>query len=439
MRLLIVIGAILLAAAGAQGEERKLDMVVPFPAESSAGVWQSLRDAGVAAVAIRADSDCPDLAQRIRAAVEAASRQDLKLWVECHESAADASNVAGLVAPMPIEGLALVMPNPVGEPAPPGDLKAQLALMNQGRQQAEIIRQVKDRLGDLRRLVIVVDVSEIDPENAGEQFVPVKDLIRDGTVDVVCLSGAEGANFHRLRLLRQGPLRVGTALDGRAIESERMAGMVSRSVLAAVQNRTSECLWMVDVPAELACRVAADTLTGYRRAQQNAATLEQAIAAGELVLESQTRGEAATDQATVHGVAQSFVPSRDGECPLVEIFAALRGCQGPLPPDLVVEIRQDDGGRPGDTVLAKAEIPAADFGHEPAYRWASARFAQPVQIRKDCTYWIHLPDAVSPQGSYVWRMMKNGAGPRGRAWSRRHDYAAHAWMFRVYMNKEPER
>ena len=142
------------------------------------------------------------------------------------------------------------------------------------------------------------------------------------------------------------------------------------------------------------------------------------------------------DQATVHGVAQSFVPSRDGACPLVQTYAAIRGCPGPLPPPLKVEICEDDGGKPGQTVVANTEIPAAEFGHEPTYRWGSAYFNPPVKLRLGRTYWIHLPTARHPEGSFVWRIVKDAATARGRAWSRSYAYANHTWVFRAFMTKE---
>ena len=42
-----------------------------------------------------------------------------------------------------------------------------------------------------------------------------------------------------------------------------------------------------------------------------------------------------------------------------------------------------------------------------------------------------------PDGNYVWRMVKDAAGPRGHAWSKQYDYTKHTWAFRVYLQKEP--
>jgi hypothetical protein len=37
----------------------------------------------------------------------------------------------------------------------------------------------------------------------------------------------------------------------------------------------------------------------------------------------------------------------------------------------------------------------------------------------------------------VWRIVKDGASPRGQAWSKLYDYTKHCWVFRVYLKKEP--
>ncbi len=435
----ILVGLVGLAVAMACLEspagQAEVGLVVPIIAEPSAHTWQAVRGAGGANVAFYTDSASGDLAERIDALAAAATRQNFKLWIAWHGSADDAVAVARVAASPLLEGVALIMPPPEGDPPAAGDLRSQLAIKQEGDRRAEVVRQARDCLGKEKKLALVVGASEILPETARGPFLPIKDLVRDGTVDLVCLSGAEGYNFHRLRVLRDDPLRAGSAIDGRGIDEARMAGMIARGVLASLQNRTSDCLWLIGVPPELGCRVAADTMESHRRWEANAAALRNAIAAGEVLVDQQVASEGATDQATVHGVAQSFVPSADAECPLVEIFAAIRGCQGPLPAGLVVQIREDGGGKPGETILANAEIPAIDFGHEPTYRWVAARFAQPVPLRKGSVYWIYLPDTVSQEGSYVWRMRKDGAGASGHAWSRRYDYASHVWVYRVYRNR----
>lgn len=426
-------------AAVASGAEAEIGLVAAVPVGIPASLCQLARESGCEGMLLLAEDDAADLSADVRDAADACRRHNLKLWLGCRWPAGDGLAMAEIAATMPVEGLAIVMPPPSGEPIEPGDLDAQLALKRQGETLAESIRQIKSRLGRQKGLVLCTAASQIDPETARGMFVPLKGLIRDATVDGARLSEAEGINLHRLRLLRDAPLSAGMYLDGRSVDQKQRAGMIGRAVLSAVQNGTSDGLWLVDLPAELACRLAADALRGYRKAEEEAAALAGAIAAGTLVVDQEVDEKGAGDQATAHGIAQRFVPSRDGECPVVQIYASLRGCQGALPPPLVVEIRPDEGGTPGKTVLASAEIPATDLGHEPGYRWASARFASPVTLRKGESYWIHLPDATHPEGTYVWRLRKDGAGPRGHSWSRRYVYLPHSWVFRVYLTKEAGR
>jgi len=361
----------------------------------------------------------------------------LKLWIGVRFPDAAVATAARALASQPVEGLALMVPPPTGEPTEMGDLTTLFAIKRQGRTLAESIRRIRSSLGPERKLAICVAASETDPETARDFLVPVGDLIRDGTVDVVCLGGAERLNFHRLRLLRDAPLRAGVFLDGSAVEEERRAGLVGRVVLEALQNDTCECLWLAGFPTDLATRLVANTVRQHEQDRAQREALRRAIAAGELVIDQEVRAEACDNQATVHGVGQSFVPSRDGICPLVQINAAIRGCAGPLPPPLTVEIRAAGQGKPGEKVLAQTGIPASQFGHEPTYRWAIAPLRPPVVLKQGVTYWIHLPDAVHPLGSYVWRMASGGATQRGSAWSSRYDYLDHTWAFRVYLKEEP--
>ena len=314
-----------------------------------------------------------------------------------------------------------------------------MAVKSKGDALGESVRQIKKRLGATQKLAICGPYSEIRPETARGTYVPVEDLIRDGTIDVVCLSETERYNFHRLRLLRAAPLRTGTLVDGAAIEEKARAGMLSRVVLAAMQNDTCECLWVHNLPIDLIGRVITHTVESHAHEQTQREALVRAIEEGKLVVDQEVPAKSRNNQATVHGVAQSFVPSEGGACPLIQLYAALRGCRGPLPPALKVEIRTNDDGKPGRETLAESEIPAAEFGHEPTYRWGSASFEPAVPLKKEAKYWLYLPDASHPEGSYVWGVAGEGASERGNAWSRRYDYTKHTWVFRVYLSKEPVR
>jgi len=370
-----------------------------------------------------------------------AKRLGLKPWVALSFPGDDfpgddAVPIAGTLASHPIEGLALIFPSPQGEPTDGADRAALLSIKENGCKLGKTIRKIKQQLGPDKKLATCVALSEIAPETTCSLHVPVKDLVRDGTLDVVCLAGAERYNYHRLRLVRDAPLQAGIFLDGRALDEKTRGGLLRRVSLEAVANPSCECLWLVDFPAELACQTVANAVEGHRQAEAQRKALEAALAAGAIVIDQEVSEKTCDDVASVHGVGQSFAPSRDGRCPLVQLYVAVRGCPGPLPPPLAVEIREDDAGKPAAKILAKTHILAAELGHEPDYRWGSARFDPPVPLKKGQTYWIHLPNVRHPEGTYVWRVVRDGATPRGHAWSSRYDYQKHTWVFRVFMQKE---
>jgi len=129
-------------------------------------------------------------------------------------------------------------------------------------------------------------------------------------------------------------------------------------------------------------------------------------------------------------VGQAFVPETGGRCRAIQIYAALRGCRDGLPKPLAVELRDDAGDKPGTTLLAKATIPAAAFGHEPAYRWGTASLEEAPVLEPGRTYWICLPEAKG----YVWRMLGKGATETTHAWSRLYDYTMHSWILKVLVD-----
>jgi hypothetical protein len=370
---------------------------------------------------------------------QAAAKSAMRLWIVLQLPDPAAAEVARSLAAAPVEGLALLLVPPKGESLDPGQRAALLAVKRQGDKLAETIRQVKRQLGSQKKLALCAALSAIAPETARGQYVPVGDLVRDGTLDLVALSDAERANFHRLCLLRDATLRAGCFLDANSIEEKRRAGQLSRTVLEAVQNDTCQLLWLDGFPIDMVAQVAPTAVEGLRQSQRKRADLEAALAKGELAVDQEVSEKNCNDQASLHGVAQSFTPSRDGACPLVQVYAAIRGSNGPLPPALHVEIRGDDHGKPGTAVLAHTDIPAAEFGLEPAYRWGSAQLDPPLSVKKGQAYWIYLTNKSHPDGNYVWRIQKDAAGPRGHAWSKRYDYTKHTWAFRVYLKKEPSK
>lgn len=368
-----------------------------------------------------------------------AKKHGTKLWIAVQLPNESALDIARTLAPLSIEGLALFFDPPHGKPTDPGKLAALLEIKKQGDKLGESIRDVKRQLGSKQKLALCTALSEITPETARDQYVPVGNLVRDGTIDVVTLSEAERMNFHTLRLLRDAPLLAGSFLDAKLTDEKRRAGLLSRTVLEVVQNNTCQWLWLRYFPIEMVGQIVPVTIEGHKQSQKRRTALEATLATGELVLDQEVSEKDCNDQASLHGVAQSFVPSRDGLCPLVQVYAAIRGSQGPLPPPIQLEIRGDENGKPGTSILTKTEIPAAEFGLEPAFRWGSAQLNPPVPLKKNQTYWIYLSNQSHPDGNYVWRIVKNGAGPRGHAWSSKYDYTKHNWVFRVYLQKEPSK
>lgn len=428
---ILLIGIVGLASAMAQVGDREFVVSIRATGSGEAAKAASLGAGGVLFVI---EDPTKDTSELIRALCAETKRNGLKLWIGTRSL----TKVRHLKLHEAV-GMALIFPPQEGEPARPDDFDSLMENKRRGDRLGAAIRQIRREFGSNKGLAICVDHSAIDPETAADMYVPVRDLVRDGTVDLVCLSGVERFNFHRLRLLRDTPLCAGAFLDGRSTTEKARAGLVSRGVLAAIENDTCECLWIANLPIDLVGRVVTDTVDGYKRNKAQREAIDRAIEEKELVVDQGIPEKARNNQATVHGVAQSFVPSRDGGCPLIQIYAAIRGCRGPLPPALQVEIRTDEGGRPAGNAIATAAIPAAEFGHEPAYRWGSAHLGPPVGLKKNMRYWIYLPNASRAEGTYVWGIAGDGANERGNAWSCRYDYAKHSWVFRVYLAEETPR
>lgn len=440
----VTISIISPALGAIDGRELVISLQFPSPA-TPAQIQQAAAAQLTKAASFKADGaavlvrDANDATMASLGGLSAqAAAHGIKLWIAVAMPSQGVPDIARAAASLPVEGLALCFAASKRDPIAPGHRTALLALKRQGDALGQTLREAKRRLGS-RKLAICLPASAIAPETARGQYVPVRDLVGDGTIDVIALGEAERINFHRLRLLRDAPLGAGCFLDGRPLEASRRAGALSRAVLDAVKNDTCQLLWIGGFPVEMVAQVVPATAEGLKQADQRRAALEAALARGELAVDQEIADKDGKDQASLHGVAQSFVPSRDGSCPLVQVYAAVRGSTGSLPPPLGVEIRSDDQGKPGAGVLAKAEIPAAEFGLEPAYRWGGAQFNPPPPLKKGETYWIYLTNQAHPDGNYVWRLAKDGAGPRGHAWSRRYDYTKHAWVFRVYLKKEASR
>ncbi len=442
-----VLSAVGLAADWAtSGETRDLELYVSAvapKASEGAGAFSSLE--AVAKTINELDADgllliVSDPAQPMGPAVAAICKTipqtSTRLWIAIRFEPSQGATFARAVAHLPVAGLALLFSASDAEPVDKADLATLLERKRAGDSLCASIRRLRQTLSEKQRLAVCVPSTEILPETSRRQYVPLGDLVRDGTVDTVCLGGAETFNLHRLRLLRDSPLQAGFLVDAEDAEQGAWQSLIARQTLSANENSTCDSLWLVGFPAELALRRASEAMAGHKLALERRQALEASVASGCLVVDQEVSGEDCTDQATVHGVAQRFVPTRDGACRLVQVYAAIRGCRGPLPPPLTVEIRPDSGGHPAGEVLATAEVSPFELGHEPDYRWAAANFESPLLLKQGVPYWIYLPRATHEQGSYVWRIRKDAGIPACHAWSRRFDYAAHTWAFRVYLEKE---
>ena len=414
------------AAAGADAP-REVDLVLSIrPSLTELAQAVELGAKGVVVcVDDAAGLDASDLAPIRDACVE----RGIELWVGTRSL----EQASSFVLPEAV-GLALLPPAASRPAKRTRTFTALLAVKRQGDVLARSIGELKRSLGPGRKLAICTSLSEIEPQTARGAYVPMADLVRRGVVDVVCLSGAGQYNLHRLRLLRDTPLHAGLWVDG-AAGVVGVVGGVGRAVLAADVNETCQCVWLTGTPIDEVARLVNDARRQHRQRQASRAAIARAIAAGTLVVDREMPAARRDNQATVHGVAQSWRPTRDGLCPLIQIFGALRG-GGPPPPPLEVRICADDGGKPAAQALAVARIPAIEFAHESTYRWGSARFEPPVRLRAGVTYWIHLPDARHGRGNYLWGMAGDGTGEAGRAWSSRYDYAKHCWIYRAYLTQE---
>lgn len=325
-------------------------------------------------------------------------------------------------------GLALIVAEVPGDAPAHDTLAPLLERKRQGEELATRVRNIRRQLPKGRELAICAPAADIRPETSRGTCIAVADLVRDGTLDAVLLSGLPSFNFHRLRLLRDRPLLAGVFAEG------RNTNVLCADLAAATENPTAETFWVwQDVKGDVA-QVISAALAAAEGERQVQRRIAEAIAEGALVPVLSVESSAGNNQATIHGVGQTFVPKTSGRCKAVQIYAALRGGPEGLPSPLVVEVRDDAGDKPGTTVLAKGTIPAAAFGQEPAYRWGTVGFEDAPMLDLGKTYWIHLPDAKG----YVWRMVGKGATSDTHAWSRRYDYTEHSWVLKVLVDVKEE-
>ncbi|MBT3377454.1 MAG: hypothetical protein HN742_34375 [Lentisphaerae bacterium] len=325
-------------------------------------------------------------------------------------------------------GLALIFPGPEGDVLSHSELAPLLKRKRQGEALADRVRSVRRTLPAHRKLAICAPAANTRPETSRGQCVDVPGLVRDGTVDAVLLSGQPSYNFHRLRLLRDEPLLAGVFAVGAGTR------VLCADLAAATKNTTAEALWVWQDPKGKAARVISAALTAAEAERRVQRRIAEAITTGALTTVLAVESGVGNNQATVHGVGQTFVAKVGGRCEAVQIYCALRGTRDGFPSPLVVELRDDEGDKPGTAVLARGTVPAAAFGQEPAYRWGTVGFEDGPMLEPGRAYWVHLPTAKG----YVWRMVGKGATEATHAWSRLYDYTGHSWVLKVFVRPGKE-
>ena len=153
------------------------------------------KERGATGVLIPVSRVSAEATERARRVCALAERQELERWIGIAPTWENALKRAGQFGEAQLTGVALLFPAPQGEPPKPGDSAAQLEIKHRGDLLGQTIRQLKAGLPESWKLVVCLAASEIDPETVRDRYLPVKDLIRDGTLDGVCLAGAETMKF----------------------------------------------------------------------------------------------------------------------------------------------------------------------------------------------------------------------------------------------------
>lgn len=377
----------------------------------------SLRREGAAGVVLAGAGVTATLSPAL---AERADGPRFEVWIAA-ELLSDVSPTVAVCSALPCTGLVLLAPPPEGETMPHAELAPLLARRRAGEALAQRVRDVRRALVPARRLAVCLPLVNSRAETSRGLCLDVDSLIRDGTITTVVYSGNPAWNCHRARLLTDRPLAVGVSVpDGKP-------GELQSAVALACSNPTLDALWLWDPDAVRGLALVRDTMAAREAAARLEAGLAEALAAGRATALLEVPEKRGNNQASVHGVAQSFTPAAATACTAVQVYAALRLRGDAVPAPLRVELRDDAGGKPGAKVLAAGAVPAPTFGHEPAYRWGTVCFDPAPTLTAGQRYWVYLP----ANDVYIWRLVSDGAGPNSQAWSSRYDYTKHGWVLRV--------
>lgn len=314
--------------------------------------------------------------------------------------------------------------------AVPGSLEQLLFVDLKAKLLTEFFAELRAKVGD-KPVYLAMQPEDMAAETARHRYLDLHELLGRGLVDGVFLATAQAMELRRVRLHTDREIRVG--LLGRDDPVATMLAALRSpgcgDVMLCVPEGTS--------PVEVLARVT-QAVEAQREQEASRAALEAAIEAGELFVATGVDPEGhAVNQATIHGVAQSFRLEQAAQVEAVGLFCALRGPAALSMVDLPVRVCADAGGAPDlERVLAEFAIPAVSFGREPRYQWGYARLEPPLGLEAGRTYWLHAPNASGPEGSYVWRVVPDGSAyPHGHAWSSKYEYAEYDWAFRLLSRK----
>ncbi len=276
-------------------------------------------------------------------------------------------------------------------------------------------------------IYLAMPAEDQHPETAHRRYIDTRTLLAERLIDGVLLASDGPQDLRRQRLFTPRDIRAGLAVAGPAATTvpalERSRGV--DTLLAMPPGDTDPAAWLAQFET---------ARSAYAGQQARRQALAEAIESGELTIVAGAEPEGEVDQATIHGVGQSIRLEETTSVAAVGLYCVLRGPNAMSLPSLRVQICPDAEGRPDvANPVAESTIPPSAFADEgPGYTWGYAEFDPPVELEADRVWWIHCPNAVAGDSSYVWRIVHGGgAYPGGHAWSRSYDYTAHDWAFRV--------
>ncbi len=304
------------------------------------------------------------------------------------------------------------------------DIKARLL--------TDFMRQVREAAGELPIHVVMLP-EDAAAETARWRYLDLHALVGEGLVDGVFFASAQPQDLRRPKLHTDGEL-VGGIYGGDNPGASFLAALDSKGCDAVLLGPPQS-----GTIAEMLA-VVARSVVNKRAGEDQRAALEAAIEAGEMVAVAEVDPEkvATPNQATIHGVAQSFRLDEPATVQAVGLYVQLRGSNALALEDLIVRICPDADGAPDiETPLAEGSIPAGVFARSGGYNWGYASLEAPPALEAGVTWWIYCPDMGGKGSSYVWRIAPDGGTyPGGHAWSDTYDYEEYDWVFRILSGKQ---